>query len=66
MWKVASTDEFDQWWQTLSRDEQESLSASVKLLRQLGPLLGRPHADSVKGSRYTNRKELRTQCKGRP
>jgi hypothetical protein len=38
----------------------------VKLLQQLGPLLGRPHADTVKGSRHSNMKELRTQHRGRP
>jgi hypothetical protein len=66
MWEVEVTDEFERWWQTLSEDEQESLLASVHLLRQLGPLLGRPHADTVKGSRHRNMKELRTQHRGRP
>lgn len=66
MWEVEFTDEFEQWWRTLTQNEQESLSASVKILRQMGPLLGRPYAGTVQGSRHTNMKELRTQCKGRP
>jgi hypothetical protein len=66
MWEVEYTDRFDEWWQTLAEDEQESLRATIKLLRQLGPLLSRPHADTVKRSRHSNMKELRTQCKGRP
>lgn len=65
MWEVEFTDEFRQWWQTLTDDEQESVLAGVILLRQLGPFLGRPHADAVKGSRHSNMKELRTQHRGR-
>ena len=66
MWEVEFSDEFERWWQTLDEDERESLLAGVKLLQQLGPLLGRPHADTVKGSRHSNMKELRTQHRGRP
>ncbi len=66
MWEVEFTDEFGQWWDSLSEKEQDALAASVMLLRQLGPGLPRPHTDTVKGSRHTNMKELRTQCQGRP
>ncbi len=66
MWEVEYTDEFDAWWDQLDADEQESLAASVELLRQLGPNLPRPHADTLKGSRHANMKELRTQHQGRP
>ena len=60
------TDEFGEWWETLTEDEQESVTVSVKLLRVLGPALGRPHADNVKKSRHSNMKELRTQAHGHP
>jgi len=66
MWEVEYTDEFGRWWETLDADEQESLAASVELLRQLGPQLPRPHADTLQGSRHKNMKELRTQHGGRP
>lgn len=66
MWDVEHTDEFEAWWETLDEDEQTSLSASVELLRQLGPQLPRPHADTLNGSRHSNMKELRTQHQGRP
>ena len=46
--------------------EQESIATSVELLRQLGPSLPRSHADTLKGSRHSNMKELRTQHEGRP
>jgi hypothetical protein len=66
MWDVEFTDEFEEWWRTLDQDEQVSLAASVGLLERLGPQLGRPHADTLKGSRHANMKELRTQHEGRP
>ena len=65
-WEVEYTDQFAEWWETLSMAEQASLEASVRLLERDGPLLSRPFADSVKGSRHSNMKELRTQCQGRP
>lgn len=66
MWEIEFTDEFGAWWNSLSEDEQESVAASVELLRQLGPNLSRPHADVLKGSKHSNMKELRTQHQGRP
>jgi hypothetical protein len=66
MWDVEYTDEFGRWWESLDEDEQQSLTASVELLRQLGPHLSRPHADTLSGSRHLNMKELRTQHQGRP
>jgi hypothetical protein len=65
-WEVEYTDQFAEWWETLSPAEQSSLEASVELLERDGPSLGRPHADTVNGSRHPNMKELRTQCLGRP
>ena len=66
MWEIEFTDEFGEWWQALDAEEQESLAASVELLRQLGPQLSRPHADAIQGSKHPNMKELRTQHGGRP
>lgn len=66
MWEVEYTDAFGQWWSELDEAEQESVAASVMLLEALGPGLSRPHADTVKGSKHTNMKELRTQHQGRP
>jgi hypothetical protein len=66
MWEVEFTDEFERWWNTLDADEQEALAASVELLRQIGPQLSRPHADTLAGSKHANMKELRTQHRGHP
>jgi hypothetical protein len=35
-------------------------------LSEVGPQLTRPYADTVKGSKHSNMKELRTQSGGRP
>jgi hypothetical protein len=66
MWEVEYTDEFGQWWEALTESEQEAIGRSVELLRIEGPSLGRPHVDTLKGTRHSNMKELRTQCEGRP
>jgi hypothetical protein len=66
MWRVEITDEFETWFDTLETSEQQSLVASVELLESRGPSLGRPHADTVKGSKHPNMKELRTQSCGAP
>jgi hypothetical protein len=65
-WEVEYTDEFGKWWAALDEGQQEAVSRSVELLRRVGPGLGRPHADTLKGSRHSNMKELRTQQAGVP
>jgi hypothetical protein len=66
MWNVEMTDEFFDWWKSLRATQQDALQTSLELLESNGPFLGRPHADTVKGSRHANMKELRTQCRGKP
>jgi hypothetical protein len=66
MWEVEYTDEFGGWWAGLDESVQEAVARSVELLRQLGPALGRPHEDTVKGSRHSHMKGLRSQCGGKP
>jgi hypothetical protein len=65
-WAVEFTTEFERWWDSLTAEEQEDVAASVNLLRITGPSLSRPHADTLKNSRHSNMKELRTQHHGRP
>ena len=65
-WEIEYTDEFEIWWNSLDESEQVDIDASVGLLEEYGPNLGRPHADTVDGSKHTNMKELRTQHDGRP
>ena len=65
-WEVEYTDEFGDWWGSLSEDEQESLAASVRLLEERGPTLGFPHSSGINGSRHGHMRELRTQHDGHP
>ena len=63
-WEVEVSDEFREWYETLDAEEQASVIFSVSLLQIDGPALGRPHVDTVKGSRHANMKELRVQHLG--
>jgi hypothetical protein len=63
MWELATTDEFDGWFADLGEDAQVEVIAKVELLKLLGPRLGRPHADTLGGSKHANMKELRADTK---
>lgn len=65
-WDVEYTDEFLEWWNTLTETEQADLAACIDTLQTKGPNLGRPRVDTVKGSRHSQMKELRTQSHGDP
>ena len=65
-WKVEFTDEFEQWWNTLSESEQGKVDARVSLLTERGPNLGFPFSSQVKSSRYPEMRELRAQAGGDP
>ena len=41
-WDIEYTDEFGEWWNSLSENEQESVRASVVLLEEYGPICRRP------------------------
>ena len=61
MWLVKTTAVFDGWFADLDDDAQAEVIATVALLKLLGPRLGRPHADTLNGSKYANMKELRAR-----
>jgi hypothetical protein len=62
MWTVTTTAEFDGWFEAdLSDEEREEVTAVVNLLKLFGPMLKRPHADTLKGSKFQNMKELRAK-----
>lgn len=66
MWETRTTDTFDEWLDALDDTDRENVIAAMIVLRQKGPLLSRPYADTVKGSAHKNMKELRVQSKGNP
>jgi len=58
-WEIEFEDTFDVEFAAFAEDVQDALLAVAKLLADYGPQLGRPHADTLKGSKHTNMKELR-------
>lgn len=66
MWDIQTTDRFDEWFDALDDTDRENVIAILIVLRQKGPLLSRPYADTVNGSVHKNMKELRIQSKGDP
>jgi hypothetical protein len=58
-WTVSLAKEFEDEFDELQPEVQDAILARALLLEREGPLLGRPHADTLTGSRYANMKELR-------
>lgn len=58
-WSVTNYDDFDREFDALSEAVQDELLAHAAMLEVYGPQLGRPHADTLAGSRHPNMKELR-------
>ena len=58
-WVVANHDDFDPEFDALPAQVQDELLAVTALLETYGPALGRPHADTLAGSKHANMKELR-------
>jgi hypothetical protein len=59
-WIVELTDEYIEWFETLDRTQRRAVVSDIEILERFGPSLGRPHVDSIKGSKHSNMKELRT------
>jgi len=66
MWEVEYTNEFEEWWETLSEAEQDAVAFTVGLLRSEGSSLKFPYSIGVRQSKHKSMRELRSQCKGRP
>jgi hypothetical protein len=65
-WNVEGTNEFEEWFGSLSAEDQDAVDYSVSLLIEQGPYLQRPYADTVRQSRFKNMRELRSQSRGDP
>ncbi|MBI1774304.1 MAG: type II toxin-antitoxin system RelE/ParE family toxin [Proteobacteria bacterium] len=65
-WVVEYTDEFGEWWATLTEDEQAAISNHVGELERRGPLLPFPYSSGVEGSKHGHMRELRVQSGGKP
>lgn len=58
-WTVIFDEEFEQEFDALPPGVQDELYAEAGFVEKFGPETGRPHVDTLKGSRYANMKELR-------
>ena len=58
-WSVEFDERFEPEFKALNEEVQDALLAVARLLADYGPQLGRPHADTLKGSKHANMKELR-------
>lgn len=63
-WTVTFADEYEQEFDALPEDVQDAILSRALLLERQGPSLGRPHADTLEGSRHANMKELRCTASG--
>jgi hypothetical protein len=64
--EVEFSDEFGDWWNELSEEEQDSVRASVELLRRFGVGLRFPHTSGISSSKFHEMRELRIQHRGHP
>ena len=53
-WIVLFHEAFEPEFDSLPDDVQDEILAHATLLERFGPLLGRPRADTLKGSRHSN------------
>src|SRR5580693_234330 len=63
---VEFTDEFGEWWDHLTAQEQANVRAHVKLLEEYGVALKHPYCSAVETSKHGHMRELRVQHAGRP
>ena len=59
-WEIEMTAGVVSWYRTLDGESATRVAVALDRLEQLGPGLGRPFVDSLKGSRHHNMKELRS------
>lgn len=59
-WTVVHSEAFEEWFTALNDKEAEGVAADIRVLETFGPQLGRPHVDTLEGSKHNNMKELRT------
>ena len=63
-WIVRFHDDFEPEFADFGEELQDEILAHLSVLKQFGPMLGRPLVDTLKGSQFANMKELRFKLKG--
>lgn len=61
--EVEFTDEFADWWADLNIAEQAVVEAYVRMLQTHGVTLGHPYSSDIRGSRFTQMRELRSDSR---
>jgi len=61
-WTVIFHEEFEQEFDALPTAVQDECYAELEFVEMFGPATGRPHVDTLKGSDYSNMKELRFEA----
>lgn len=61
-WVIHFHEEFEPEFVALPIKAQDELLAHAKVLAQIGPTLGRPHVDTLTGSKHANMKEMRFEA----
>lgn len=61
-----SPPELESWFRKQDKSLRRAVLFTVELLEEYGPQLSQPYADTLKGSKLKNLKELRVQHKGNP
>jgi hypothetical protein len=60
------TNEFGDWWDSLSDKEQNDIVAVINLLAEQGANLPFPYSSGIVGSKHSQMRELRVQSGGKP
>ncbi|SLM28491.1 conserved hypothetical protein [Desulfamplus magnetovallimortis] len=63
-WEILFSEEYESWFKKLPQRHKVAIATDLEVLRDIGPMLGRPHVDQIKGSKFKNLKELRTKVPG--
>lgn len=65
-YEIEITDDYEDWWVTLTESEQIEITAIVGLLEVKGFHLPHPYSSKINGSKHSHMRELRIQHKGDP
>ncbi len=66
MWEIEQTLAFDEWWATLTIQEQDDIISVINLLIEKGVDLPFPYSSGLEGSKFSHMRELRIQSHGDP
>lgn len=65
-WTIIYRPRYEVWFSKCAEGLQNEILAHLEVLKAMGPTLGRPRVDHIKGSKHQNMKEMRVQFNGDP